>query len=83
LILAFPPPPSPSPSPHITWVRIEKPVFDLVGVILSSMGIAAVCIGVALGLGIVLGIGIILRRRRQQPASWADHSLRLLEARRP
>jgi hypothetical protein len=73
----------PQPSPHITWVKIEKPVFDLVGVVLSSLGIAAVCIGVALGLGIAYGVAIILRRRKQAPVSWADNSLHLLEARRP
>lgn len=73
----------PSPSPHVTWVKIEKPVFDLVGVVLSSLGIAAVCIGVALGLGIAYGVAIILRRRRRAPVSWADGSLHLLEARRP
>jgi ABC-type nitrate/sulfonate/bicarbonate transport system permease component len=75
--------PSPSPSPHITWVKIERPVFDLVGVVLSSLGIAAVCVLVALGLGIILGVGIILRRRRRPPISWTDNSLHLLEARRP
>ena len=69
--------------PRITWVRVEKPVFDLAGVLYSSLGLTGLCIGIALLLGVMWGIGTILLRRRQAPVSWADHSLHLLEARRP
>ena len=69
--------------PKITWVKVEKPTFDLVGVVLSSMGLAGLCAAVALTLGVLWGVTAILRRRRRQPISWADHSLHLLEARRP
>jgi hypothetical protein len=75
--------PAPSPSPHITWVKFEKPTFDLVGVVLSSLGLAGLCAVTALGLGVLWGLAIILRRRHRAPVSWADGSLRLLDARRP
>jgi len=61
----------------ITWVKVQKPTFDLVGVVLSSLGIAAVCVGVALAFGSLLGLGFILRRRRFPPPSWADEGLHL------
>jgi hypothetical protein len=64
----------------ITWVKVDRPVFDLVGVVLSSLGLAGICAGVALGLGTALGIGFIVRARRQ-PRDLADRmSLHLLEA---
>jgi hypothetical protein len=72
-----------SPAPRILWVKAEKPVFDLVGVVLSSLGLAGLCAVVALALGVIWGLVIVLRRRHRAPLSWADHSLHLLEARRP
>ena len=64
----------------ITWVKVDRPVFDLVGVVLSSLGLAGICAGVALGLGTALRIGFIVRARRE-PRDLADRmSLHLLEA---
>jgi hypothetical protein len=64
----------------VTWIKVERPVFDLVGVVLSSLGLAGICAGVALGLGTALGIGFIVRARRE-PRDLADRmSLHLLEA---
>ena len=64
----------------ITWVKVDRPVFDLVGVVLSSLGLAGICAGVALGLGTALGTWFIVRGRRE-PQSLADRlSLHLLEA---
>ena len=66
--------------PAITWVKVDRPVFDLVGVVLSSLGLAGICAGVALGLGTALGIGFIVRGRRE-PRDFAERmSLHLLEA---
>jgi membrane associated rhomboid family serine protease len=51
----------------ITWVKVEKPVFDLAGVLINSLGLAAVFAAVACLCGGVLGgIFIVrtLRRRR-------------------
>ena len=65
------------------FVRVERPTFDLVGVVLSSLSIAGICAVTALVLGIVLGVSSILRRRRHPPISLAETGLVLLEARRP
>jgi ABC-type spermidine/putrescine transport system permease subunit II len=62
----------------VTWIKVQKPTFDLVGVVLSSFGIAGICAAVALAFGILLGIAFILRGRRAPPASWADDGLHLL-----
>jgi hypothetical protein len=64
----------------VTWIKVDRPVFDLVGVVLSSLGLAGICAGVALGLGTALGLGFIVRGRRA-PQSFAERlSLHLLEA---
>ena len=61
----------------VTWIKVQKPVFDLVGVVLGSFALAGVCVLVALALGAVLGLGFILRARRSPPRSWADDGLKL------
>ena len=65
------------------FVRVERPTFDVVRVVLSSLGIAGICAVTALVLGIALGVSVILRRRRHPPLSVAETGLVLLEARRP
>lgn len=55
----------------VTWIKVEKPVFDLVGVVLSSLGLAFVCAVISFVLGLALGAWFVARRRRQA-ASWAD-----------
>jgi hypothetical protein len=63
----------------VTWIKVDRPTFDLVGVVLSSLGLAGICAGVALGLGAALGLGFIVRNRRLSGLS--DRvSLHLLEA---
>ena len=52
------------PPGAITWVKVEKPVFDLVGVVLSSFKLAGLVAGAALTLGTLLGALLILRHRR-------------------
>jgi hypothetical protein len=54
-----------APGSSIIWVRIERPTFDLVGVLLSSLGITGICVGVALALGAAWGGYLILRERRR------------------
>jgi hypothetical protein len=66
----------------VTWIKVQKPTFDLVGVVLSSFALAGVCVLVALALGAVLGFAFILRSRRQPPRSWNDDCVHLLEGRR-
>jgi hypothetical protein len=67
----------------ITWVKVEKPSFDLVGVVLSSFSIAGICVAVAFLLGLAYGGAIIWRRRTHPQPSWGDTGLQLLDSRRP
>jgi hypothetical protein len=73
----------PSPSPAIIWVPVQKPTFDLVGVVLSSFGIAGICAAVALALGIALGIVFIVRARREPDPLKGRTTLRLVESLHP
>jgi hypothetical protein len=66
----------------VTWIKVQKPTFDLVGVVMSSFALAGVCVLVALALGTVLGLAFILRSRAQPPRSWDDDCVHLLEGRR-
>jgi ABC-type spermidine/putrescine transport system permease subunit II len=63
--------PAPLLLQSVTWIKVEKPVFDLVGVVLNSLGLAALCAVVAFVLGTALGLAFIARRRRQTE-TWAD-----------
>jgi hypothetical protein len=62
----------------VTWIKVQKPTFDLVEVVLSSFALAGVCVLVALAGGAALGLGFILRARRVPPRSWADDGLKLV-----
>jgi len=55
----------------VTWIKVEKPVFDLVGVVLSSLGLAFICAVISFVLGMALGAYLVARRRRQA-RSWSD-----------
>jgi hypothetical protein len=67
--------------PNVIWIRLEKPTFDLIGVILSSFGITGICIGVAIALGSCWGL-LLIRRGRSRVPFEPDASLALnLEAR--
>ena len=64
----------------VTWIKVDRPVFDLVGVVLSSLGLAGICAGVALGLGTALGVAFIVRGHRAPHRFAGRLSLHLLEA---
>jgi len=68
---------------QVQWIHVQKPTFDLVGVVLSSFGIAGICVAVALTLGIALGIVFILRARRQDDPSNGRVTLRLVASTQP
>jgi hypothetical protein len=55
----------------VTWIKVEKPVFDLVGVVLSSLGLAFLCAALSFGLGGLLGAFFVVRRRRQAQ-TWSE-----------
>jgi len=56
-----------SQEPVVTWVTLEKPTFDLVGVVLGSFQLAGVLLVVALAFGLAFGMLLILRRRPDAP----------------
>ena len=70
-------------APTVTWIKVEKPVFDLVGVVLYSLGLAGLCALIALALGSAFGIALIVRSRKHERESIADRTLQLAELRRP
>jgi hypothetical protein len=67
----------PTIGPAITWIKVEKPTFDLVGVVLGSFKLAGVLLVLALALGLVLGGALILARRRPLPPPMDEVSLHL------
>jgi ABC-type spermidine/putrescine transport system permease subunit II len=60
-------------------VQVQKPTFDLVGVVLSSLGLAGICAIVAFVLGVAFGLTAIVRRRRGNGPLPACVSLHLLQ----
>jgi len=73
----------PQSPPPVIWVPVQKPTLDLVGVVLSSFGIAGICAAVALVLGTALGVFFILRARRQADPLAGHITLRLVESTQP
>ena len=68
--------------PAVTWIKVDEPRFDLLGVIVGSLSITGILAGGALVLGLSFGIWLIRRRRR--PAYEGDvQLLRLDLARHP
>ena len=55
----------PQPGESVVWIKVAKPTFDLVGVLMSSLALTTVLVGVAVFLGIVFGLFLIIRRRRE------------------
>jgi hypothetical protein len=53
-----------NPADHaITWIKVERPTFDLVGVIVSSFELTGMLLVLAVVVGLLLGLSLILRRR--------------------
>jgi hypothetical protein len=63
--------------PAVTWIKVEKPTFDLVGVVLGSFKLAGMILLIALVLGLVFGAALIRSRRRPAPPPLDDVSLHL------
>src|SRR5207247_3721658 len=49
-----------NPQHAITWIKVERPTFDLVGVIVSSFELTGVLLLAALTIGGLLGLSLIL-----------------------
>lgn len=63
-------------SSQVTWIRVEKPVFDLAGILVSSLGITGICVAVALLLGAAWGAWLV-RRNTRRPVPGPDAGLTL------
>lgn len=81
-----PPPQLPPLQPNevVTWVRVEREVFDLVGVIVTSLGFTGICVAFAAFFGLALGAARIIRGRRDREAAGAGRvAIHLAEAEPP
>jgi len=58
--------------PAITWVKVEKPVFDLAALVLGSFKLAGILLVAALLVGVLIGVVLVLSRRRATPAPPLD-----------
>ena len=63
--------------PEIIWVKVEKPTFDLVGVVLGSLSLAGLLALTAAVLGSFFGLVLIRRTRRMDEHVTDAVSLRL------
>jgi hypothetical protein len=63
--------------PAVTWIKVDKPTFDLVGVVLGSFRLTGALLLLALVLGLAIGTGLIISRRRKAPPPLDDVSLHL------
>ena len=63
--------------PSVTWIKVDKPRFDLVGVVLGSFQLAGLLLALALGLGVLLGAALLRSRRRPGPTPIESVSLHL------
>ncbi len=52
------------PPPGVVWVKLEKPFFDLWGVLVSSATLTLAAAACALVIGSLLGLALIWQRRR-------------------
>jgi len=67
-----------NPADHaVTWIKVERPTFDLVGVLVSSFEITGFLLAAAVGLGGLLGLSLIYHRRRSGSPPLDAVSLRL------
>jgi hypothetical protein len=64
-------------APAVTWIKVEKPTFDLVGLVLGSFRMAGALVLLALALGTALGVALLWRHRRAEATSLEPLSLRI------
>jgi hypothetical protein len=67
---------NPPPPEVVTWIKVEKPVFDLFGVFVSSLTFTSLLVLFSLVVGGAFGLLRILRFQRTPPAE-ADLHLHL------
>jgi len=64
-------------APAVTWIKVERPVFDLTGVVLGSFRLAGILLVLAVGLGLLLGAALVRSRRRARTTPLEAVSLQL------
>jgi hypothetical protein len=64
-------------APAVTWIKVQKPVFDLTGVVLGSFRLAGILLVLAVVLGLLLGAALVRSRRRERRTPLETVSLRL------
>jgi hypothetical protein len=69
------------PPPAVTWIRLQKPAFDLIGVIVSSLLATALFAALAALAGAWLGALLVRRRGRTVQRPGAHLALLRLEER--
>jgi ABC-type spermidine/putrescine transport system permease subunit II len=64
------------PTPEVvTWIKVQKPSLDILGIILGSIVASLVLALLAVVLGAIGGLGLI--RRRSRPHEAGSHLIRL------
>ena len=58
--------------PVITWIKVERPTFDLVGLVLGSFKLTGILLAGALLFGVVIGAVLVLAQSRRNPAPPLD-----------
>ena len=67
-----------NPADHaVTWIKVERPTFDLAGVLVSSFELTGMLLVLAVAVGLLLGLSLILRRRHSGLPPMDAVSLRL------
>ena len=49
----------------VTWIKVDHPQLDIVGLILGAFNMAGALVLLAMTLGILFGLGLIYRRRQE------------------
>lgn len=58
--------------PVITWIKVERPTFDLVALVLGSFRLAGFLVVGALLFGVAVGAALVLAQRRRNPVPPLD-----------
>jgi ABC-type spermidine/putrescine transport system permease subunit II len=61
----------------VTWIHVEKPTFDLIGVVLGSLALAGLLVLVAVLMGLLFALLLIRRDRTLRPPALDAVSLHL------
>jgi hypothetical protein len=49
----------------VTWIKVDKPELDIVGLILGAFSLTGALVLLAMALGVAFGVTLIYRRRHE------------------